>query len=445
MIRANKLNFISNNKKKIRFFSFFFFLSFSFLIGYLMTPKLLNFSIDSIKKNLKDNNNININSISKVDYKIFPTPRLSIIGSNFTIGDEVFEVSNSELEIILNLSQILNFKEVNYKKILVKKGSSKINLNNIYQLLNIIKQNKKKLTIQENNLIFFQKNNFFFEIRDALIDIGLPAKKEKLKVKGSFLNNKIFIKLDNVLENKYNLSLEIPELDIAARIFLGKDNLSKVNGFFNLEVFNNFLKFNFIKDDGIKLTKGFIRSKIINTSLDGTINFMPNFFSKLNFNTSVLNVEKMFPLIKKLFFSDSVNNFPLIKKINGSFNFKSKFEGTITNENGEVLLKNFKVGKNKSYFFSAKIIEFGKKGKVQFNLTKIVKYKKNLPKKIEIIGFLIPSTAQITFEKFLLNDKVLQAKKTKEYENKFQNRVITNSLANIFNQNKINKYFKNLL
>jgi len=353
MIRANKLNFISNNKKKIRFFSFFFFLSFSFLIGYLMTPKLLNFSIDSIKKNLKDNNNININSISKVDYKIFPTPRLSIIGSNFTIGDEVFEVSNSELEIILNLSQILNFKEVNYKKILVKKGSSKINLNNIYQLLNIIKQNKKKLTIQENNLIFFQKNNFFFEIRDALIDIGLPAKKEKLKVKGSFLNNKIFIKLDNVLENKYNLSLEIPELDIAARIFLGKDNLSKVNGFFNLEVFNNFLKFNFIKDDGIKLTKGFIRSKIINTSLDGTINFMPNFFSKLNFNTSVLNVEKMFPLIKKLFFSDSVNNFPLIKKINGSFNFKSKFEGTITNENGEVLLKNFKVGKNKSYFFSA--------------------------------------------------------------------------------------------
>jgi len=91
------------------------------------------------------------------------------------------------------------------------------------------------------------------------------------------------------------------------------------------------------------------------------------------------------------------------------------------------------------------IIEFGKKGKVQFNLTKIVKYKKNLPKKIEIIGFLIPSTAQITFEKFLLNEKVLQAKKTKEYENKFQNRVITNSLANIFNQNKINKYFKNLL
>ena len=167
MIRANKLNFISNNKKKIRFFSFFFFLSFSFLIGYLMTPKLLNFSIDSIKKNLKDNNNININSISKVDYKIFPTPRLSIIGSNFTIGDEVFEVSNSELEIILNLSQILNFKEVNYKKILVKKGFSKINLNNIYQLLNIIKQNKKKLTIQENNLIFFQKNNFFFEKRDA--------------------------------------------------------------------------------------------------------------------------------------------------------------------------------------------------------------------------------------------------------------------------------------
>ena len=148
--------------------------------------------------------------------------------------------------------------------------------------------------------------------------------------------------------------------------------------------------------------------------------------------------------MQKIYFSDNINNLSLVKKLNGIFNFKSKFEGTIINENGKIFLKDFKVGKNKSLFFNAKIIEFGKKGKIQFNLIKTGKNKRDLKKRIEIIGFLIPTSSKIVFDKFLINGTKLSTEKTKEYENDFKETIIQNSLTNIFNENKINKYFKNL-
>ena len=91
------------------------------------------------------NNDINIQSISKIDYKIFPTPRLIVLNSNFTIGEEIITVINSEIEILLNLSQILNFNAINYKKLLISKGSLKINLNNLNQVVSGLDKNKKQL------------------------------------------------------------------------------------------------------------------------------------------------------------------------------------------------------------------------------------------------------------------------------------------------------------
>jgi len=60
------------------------------------------------------------------------------------------------------------------------------------------------------------------------------------------------------------------------------------------------------------------------------------------------------------------------------------------------------------------------------------------------MGFLIPSNSKIIFEKILLNGSLLPTKKIKEYENKFYDKVIKNTLANIFNEVKLNRYFKNL-
>ena len=432
-----------NNKKSNLILYFFFFLFF-LSATYFSIPKLLNFSINSIKENLKNNNNINIKNNFIINYKIFPTPRLSIETNDFTIGKEILKISNSELEIILNINQILNFKKTNYKKLIIKKGTSRINLKNINQLLNVIEKNKKKLIFKENNLTILKKDKVFLKIDNVSIKVSPIKEKKELMLSGNFLNNKIFIKLDSKLKNKNNFTLKIPKLDIATRIFFEKNNSDNINGFFNLEVFNNFLKFNFIKEDNIKLTKGFVRSKLVNTSFNGEVAIIPNFFSSLNFEPSVLNIEKLFPAIQKTLFSDKAKNLLLIKKINGTFNFKSKIEGSVINKNGEISFENFKVGKNKSLVFNAKIIEFGEKGKVHFNLFKTLNYKKNLLKQIEIKGSVIPATSKVVFVNFLLDGKELSVKRIKEYEKKFEDEIIQNSLVNIFNISKIDKYFKNL-
>jgi len=438
------MNSILKNKKRIKFTVYVIFLLIFLFITYLLIPKLLNFSIESIKINLKNNNNINISSISKVHYKVFPTPRLIIPNSTFTIGKKIIEVNNSELEIILKLSEIFNYKKINYKKLLINNGSSKIKLNNINQLLTDINKNKKELIFKKNNIIFFQNKKVFFTISNALIKVDRPTAKKILTVNGNFLNNKIFIKLSSTLKNKNNLIIKIPSLDISTNVFFEKNKSGNINGIFNLEIFNNFLKFNFIKKNNIKLIDGFLRSELINSSFEGEIMFNPNFFSKLDFKTSYLNKKKLFLLVKKNYFSDKSNNLSLIKKFNGIFNFKSKFSGRITNNNGEILFKDFKVGKDKSLYFDARIIEFGKKGKVQFNLIKTFEYKRNLSKKIVVKGFLIPSNSNIIFEEFSINGIELSAKKVKEYENKFEDELIQNYLGNIFSENKIDKYFKSL-
>ena len=103
------------------------------------------------------------------------------------------------------------------------------------------------------------------------------------------------------------------------------------------------------------------------------------------------------------------------------------------------------VEKNNSLFFDAKIFKFGKKGKIQFNLFKIIQYKKNFPKELKISGFIIPSASKVTFEKMLLNNKDYAAEKIKNYEKKFENEVIQNLLSNIFNDSKMSDFFKNFV
>ena len=441
MQSIKKLNFIKKNKLKFIFISF---LAIFFAI-YITTPKLFDFSTESINKNLKKNNNIEINSISKIEYKIFPTPRLNIFNSDFTIGDKAIDVTNSEINIILKISQILNFKEVNYKRLTINKGSLKINLNDINQLLSVNEKNIKKLVFRESNLFFIEKDKTFFEINDALIKINNVNKQKKLTLNGNFLNNKIFVKLENNKKNKNNLTFKIPALDISTKIFFETNDDKNIYGLLNLEVVNNFLKFNFIKSDNIKIKDGFIRSKLFNTSIDGELTFKPNFFVDLYLKPTNLNKEKLFSLMQNLFLSDHIDNLFLIKKINGSFNFKSKFEGDIIFENGVVIFKDFKPGKSKSFKFNAKIIEFGKTGKIQFNLVKIFQYKNNLTKHMRIKGIIIPSTSKIIFEKFYINENQLSVEKIEDYENKFKDEVIQKSLKNILNEKKLNKYFNSLM
>jgi len=438
------LNILLKKKSIHKYFFYLFVFFIIILFSYFFIPKFLNYSPQLVEESLRTNNDINIKNISKITYKAFPTPRLKVSGSNFYVKENFLEIDGSEIEIILNPSNILNYKKLYYNKIIIKGGSTKIDINNLNQLLNYFKKSKLKIFLKENSLILLKNDKFLFEINDSKTAISPSNNQLQLRINGIFLNHKITFLLDGKLKEGNKIKIKIPGLDIISNIFLGnEDKLGFSNGFINIEFLNNFFQFNFTKEKNIQINKGFVRNNLINSSLEGAVELKPNFLFNLTFEPKILNMEKLFTIIQKEYFSDETEKLIMIKKINGVLNFKKMFQGSVTFKNGEILFKNIKVGVDNSILFDARISEFGKKGKIHFNILKTIQYRKSNPQELKISGFIVPSTSKVVFERLLFDKKDYTGEKIKNFEEKFKNEVIQKSLSNIFNHSKINNFFNN--
>jgi hypothetical protein len=410
---------------------------------YFSIPKFFNYTPKLIQESLRKNSDISVRDISSIQYKFFPSPRLSLSGSNLVFKENVLQVVSAEIDIILNPLNIINYKKIDYRKLLIKEGSTKIEIDKVNQLFNYVKKNQKKINFKKNIIILSQEKKKLFEINNSLININFKKNSQLIVVKGVFLNHKISFLIENKSRNKTNIILKIPELDISLNALLeNNDEFRTFEGLFNLEVLNNIFQFNLIKDKNLILKNGFMRSNLINSSFMGEIFFKPYFFFDLDIQPSTLNIEKSIFKIQKFLFSNDPRGFEIIKKINGSLNFKDMFEGSIIFKNKEILFQNFKVGKDTSIFLNGKISELGKKGKIKFNLVTNVKKKGSSLKKLKINGSVIPFSSEIIFDQIVFDNEIFTGKKTKKYEEKFKNEVVNSSLNNIFNNTKINNFFK---
>ncbi len=441
-----KLNFIFKNKKIYKIILYPFLLIVIISLVYFSIPKFFNYTPKLIERSLKKNSNFIIKNISNTNYRLFPSPRLRVYGSTFEFKENILKVEGAKIDIILNPLNLFNYNGLTYDKLLIIGGSTNIKINKFNELSNYIKKNKKKIYFKNNNIIISQKKNKLFEIDNSLIKINSKNNTQQLKINGLLLNYNVIFFLQNDSENKIKINLKIPELDISTNILLKKKDMPRSHeGSVNFDVLNNFFQFNFLKEKKVIINKGFVRNDLINSSFEGEASFKPHFFFNLDVEPSTINIEKIFSKIQKLFFSENPQGLNIVKKINGFLNFKTIFEGNVIFKNSEILFQNFKTGKDNPVFFDAKISEFGKKGKIQFNLVKDIQYKKNSNQELKISGFIIPSSSKVTFKQVLLDKEVFTEKKTKNYEEKFKNEVINNSLSNIFNNTKINNFFKNFV
>ena len=439
-----KLNLIFKKKKIYKIILYLFlFILFIFFV-YFFIPKFFDYSPKLIEESLKKNSNFNIKNISNINYRFFPSPRLRLSANNLGLEEDILEVEDAEIDIILNPSRLFNYKKLHYDKLLIRGGSTNIKINKAIQLLSYIKKNKKKINFKKNTIILLQKNKKLFEINNSIIKINYKNNIEELSVNGLLLNNKISFLLKNKDKNKTSIILKIPELDISTNISLrNEDNFKTFEGLVDLVILNNFFQFNLVKEKKIIINRGFVRNNLINSSFEGEISFKPHFFFNLDINPSKVNIKKIFFIIKKKYFSEDLSGLEIIKKINGSLNFKNIFEGNVIFENNKILFQNFKIGKDASIFFDAKISELGKKGKIEFNLFKNIRHKVNSNKELKISGFITPFSSKVTFEQIVLDKEIFTAKKIKNYEKKFKKEVINNSLSNIFNVLRISNFFKN--
>jgi hypothetical protein len=413
---------------------------------YFSIPKFFNYTTQLIEESLKKNSNFTIKDISNINYRLLPSPRLRVYGANLKLEENFLEVENAEIDIILNPLSLINYKRLNYSRLLIRGGSTNIEINKVNQLLSFVKKNKEKINLNKNTIIVLQKDKKIFEINDSNTNINSKNNTQQLSIEGLLSNYKINFFFKNKFKNKNNIILKIPDLDISTNISFTKKNNSKLfEGLVNFSVLNNFFQFNFIKKKNITIKKGFVRSNLIDTSFDGIVSFKPHFSFNLNTEPSRANIEKLYSIIKKNYFTDDPQRLEIIKKINGSLNFKTMYEGNITFKNSEVLFKNFKVNKKDPILFDAKISKLGKKGKIQFNLIKKIQSKRDITKTLKISGFIIPSSSELSFGKISMDEEIFTVQKTKKYEKKFKNEVIENSLDNIFNDIKLNNFFKSFI
>ena len=246
---------------------------------YFSIPKFFNYTPKLIQESLRKNSDISVRDISSIQYKFFPSPRLSLSGSNLVFKENVLQVVSAEIDIILNPLNIINYKKIDYRKLLIKEGSTKIEIDKVNQLFNYVKKNQKKINFKKNIIILSQEKKKLFEINNSLININFKKNSQLIVVKGVFLNHKISFLIENKSRNKTNIILKIPELDISLNALLeNNDEFRTFEGLFNLEVLNNIFQFNLIKDKNLILKNGFMRSNLINSSFMGEIFFKPYFF-----------------------------------------------------------------------------------------------------------------------------------------------------------------------
>src|SRR5210317_57133 len=423
-------------KKNLSVLILYLLIFFLFLIFiYLSSPKFFNISNELLEKNLKINHNINLSSSINFKYQIFPTPRIIASDVNLNSEDNIFQIENSEISFVLKFNKILAFKDLDYRKLIISKGNLTFDLKNSNNIFSFLKKNNKKIIFEKNQLYLTQVNKDLIVISNSRIQLNSENLKKELVLNGLFLDNKI------------NLLLKIPSLDINANVVFEKNNPTNVyDGTINIQVLNNLLFFKFFKDKSFNIEQGYIRNDLINSSILGNIILKPNFFVNLTLEPNYLKIKKIFNLTNMSFFKeDYLNNIEILKKINGSVSIKQILNGEIIFENNQIILKNFYNEADDNYIINAQINEYGKKGKIRFQLTKKLNNKDNVTNNIEIIGYLIPFESKIIFNQISLDNVEYSIDQVEELETKFNKEVIEKSLDNLFEKAKLDNFFKSLI
>ena len=130
-------------KKKIHKLIFYLLLIIVVIfLAYFLIPKFLNYTPELIKESLKKNNELNIKNISNTKYRLFPSPRLRVYGNGIEFEENLLKIEKAQIDIVLNPLNLINYKTLDYDRLLISGGLINIKINKVNQLLNFIKKIK---------------------------------------------------------------------------------------------------------------------------------------------------------------------------------------------------------------------------------------------------------------------------------------------------------------
>ncbi len=447
---------------------FLFILSYYFLKPYFYS---FNSNTKIIEKKIKEEFKLDIKINGKISYKFLPSPRIQIKKSNLNFNNN--PVFLDEINILISVFNNADLKNLNFKKFLVKNNSIEIYPSDVDEYFKYLSIIKNKDILFKNCSIFFlddQKNKVSFE--DFYISDKFRNNTHYIDIKSFFSENKIKIKFKNNIKGKKNLDIKLPQINSNIKVlFESSSNLENLKGKSKIKLFDNILVINFEGKNKFKIYQSFLRSKFLNSKIDGDISLLENLMFNLNLNINQISFRKLifhyFPEGKE----NNIFNSGLIKKINGKLNIFVKntnsFIGRLNDlnmrlifENGDIRVQNGSaiLPHNSKIKFSFLFTENLTKPFIDFNInfnslnTKKILRKLNIYDKfdkessVSLQGIIDVEKNKIRFKNIILNNREkLDKKDTLNIEKKFNQFVLNEGIIGIIDFFKLKKFTKEIL
>ncbi len=441
------------NKKTILFVVFIFFF---FIFGYfLIKPFFYNYNsnIKLIENKIFKQFKVNTKIYGDIDYKILPSPRITIKKVNLKFEKKNEAINLEEISIFLPTFHNKKFKNLDFEEFLISNTSIQVYPNDFrdyFEFFTIL--DKNKITFKNCNLFFLdeQKNKVLFE--NFNLNEQFVNKVHSISIESIFSKNKLKVKFKNVIDGEKKLDLKLPQINTTVNILFDQTStLSDIKGKSKIKLFDSILVINFTGYKEFKIFDSFLRNKYFNSKIEGDISFIKNFFFKLNFDVNQINLRKL--LFR--FFPESetsvVLNSGISKKINGiikiSMKHSQSFIGRIKDlnmvlifENGDLRIKNgsAKLPNDSTVKFDLLFSDNSNSPFLDFSLNFNSQNTKNFLRKFNIYGSIDKETSLTTKGKInLRNNKIKFFSIVSDKSEKFDKQDVLKIEKN-FNQNVLN-------
>ena len=441
------------NKKTILFGIFIFFF---FILGFFLIKPYFydyNSNIKLIENKIFKQFRVNTKISGDINYKIFPSPRITIKKANLKLEKKSEAISLEEINVLLPTFHNKKFKNLELKEFLISNMSIQVHPKDFRDYFKFFtKIDKNKITFKNCKLFFLdeQRNKVLFE--NLNLKEKFANKVHSISVDSIFSKNKIKIKFKNLIDGEKKLDLELPQINTTVNIlFDSSSTLKDIKGKSKIKLFDSILVLNFTGAKEFKIFDSFLRNKYFNSKIEGDISFIKNFFFNLNFDVNQISLRKLlFRLIPESE-SSSVLNSGLSKKINGAINVSMKhsqsFIGRINDlnmilvfENGDLRIKNgsAKLPHDSAIKFDLLFADNSNSPFLDFSLNFYSQNTKKFLRKFNIYRSVDKETSLSTKGKInLTNNKIKFFSIVSDKSEKFDRQDVL-SIEKNFNQNVLN-------
>ena len=329
-----------------------------FVFIYIAIPMFYSYEKSKISKTICSSKEIQCLISGKINYSFFPSPRIKIKTLKINNIDEkkqtLITVQNASIK--LSIKNLLNKKKQIFTKILFDDFKINVDSKNIkkYKSLFSKKNNSIPIVFTNGQIAFLDKdtNDNIALVYEAKLNLKFKKNSKKALLKGKFLNDDIYIKLENKKsENKPNTNII---LKMSNFNLITKANLFNFNDKDNGDILIKKDKHRFTgifdyENNEIIINKSNIRNMFWDGKLKGKIKFLPYFKFDLDLGLNSINFTKLYNYFLTLDEKNQKNIFKINKKINGklglsaervysSYNLVKSLESRIQFSNGNIIV-----------------------------------------------------------------------------------------------------------